>query len=139
MRFHFWNCSGKRFQSVSLKAISMSVDVECCLVTPPLGHSTAFLRLLSQQWVCWRVSALPDIIPWLILGGDWIFCASRSGFTAFISLVCREDQKKKKKYSAKKFTAKKTLFSVAAFFECVSISNLVMEGFGGKEGVRTEG
>lgn len=48
-------------------------------------------------------------------------------FIARISSVCREE----KKNSAKKFTAKK-------LFVDVCISNLVMESFGRKEGMRAE-
>lgn len=61
-------------------------------------------------------------------GLDFLCVKERVDFTPFMSLVCRED---------KKITAMKALFYVAAIFECVSISNIVTESFGVKEGLRT--
>lgn len=45
MRFHFWNCGGKKFESVLIKGISLSVDES---ITPWSQHS---LSLTAQPAV----------------------------------------------------------------------------------------
>lgn len=106
------SCSEKRFGSVSPEGISLSVDVECAESPPCCANP-------SSWW-----------------GLDFLCIRESVDFIAFISLACRED---KKIIHLINLQPRKLSSMWLPFFDWVYISGLVMESFGGKEGVRTEG